>query len=261
MYVRLAFAVAAHLEPEILIVDEVLAVGDAQFQKKCLGKMEDVTRQGGKTVLFVSHNLRAIEQLCNKSILMVNGNISCIDRTSKVIEHYIVQNQEQLFCWERKLSGVNNQYRNFSSVFFSKIWLEQDIKHQISVPRINTGEPFIVCLEAINQGYSNSISIAFCIKSMKGEIIFTSHHHDKLDFLPTVAGDIITTNCAVDPNILLPGSYVIDIGITDPSWKTIDYIEDAIGFEIVDESQKMTILDKRPGIIFLPLEWEIKIMK
>ena len=68
MYVRLAFAVAAHLEPEILVIDEVLAVGDAQFQKKCLGKMEDVSKQEGRTVLFVSHNTGVVAQLCNKAI-------------------------------------------------------------------------------------------------------------------------------------------------------------------------------------------------
>src|SRR5262245_10187488 len=75
MYVRLAFAVAAHLEPEILVVDEVLAVGDAEFQKKCLGKMESVARGDGRTVLFVSHNMAAIESLCSSALLLVNGEL------------------------------------------------------------------------------------------------------------------------------------------------------------------------------------------
>src|SRR5204862_436928 len=75
MYVRLAFAVAAHLEPEILIVDEVLAVGDSQFQKKCLGKMEDVSKNDGRTVLFVSHNMAAIQNLCNKAALLSFGQL------------------------------------------------------------------------------------------------------------------------------------------------------------------------------------------
>jgi len=88
MYVRLAFAVAAHLEPEILIVDEVLAVGDAEFQKKCLGKMGDVAHQG-RTVLFVSHNMGAIESLCEKSILMDAGAVSAIGKTNDVVNNYI----------------------------------------------------------------------------------------------------------------------------------------------------------------------------
>jgi len=88
MYVRLAFAVAAHLEPEILVVDEVLAVGDAQFQKKCLGKMEDVSKNEGRTVLFVSHNMSAIKYLCNKGILLSAGTIDSVDDIGKIIDRY-----------------------------------------------------------------------------------------------------------------------------------------------------------------------------
>jgi len=88
MYVRLAFAVAAHLEPEILVVDEVLAVGDVQFQKKCLGKMKDVGREG-RTVLFVSHNLTAIRSLCETTILLTQGALSLFDKTNTVIKNYM----------------------------------------------------------------------------------------------------------------------------------------------------------------------------
>lgn len=88
MYVRLAFSVAAHLEPDILLVDEVLAVGDIEFQKKCLGKMEEVTHTAGRTILFVSHNLSAIENLCKRSILLKDGKVAMIDETSKVIAAY-----------------------------------------------------------------------------------------------------------------------------------------------------------------------------
>ncbi|MEI6843447.1 MAG: ABC transporter ATP-binding protein [bacterium] len=88
MYVRLAFSVAAHMEPEILIVDEVLAVGDAEFQKKCLGKMEEVTKSEGRTILFVSHNMGAIKQLCQKTILLEHGKIKKIGETAEVIELY-----------------------------------------------------------------------------------------------------------------------------------------------------------------------------
>ena len=89
MYVRLAFAVAAHLEPEILLVDEVLAVGDAQFQKKCLGKMEDVSAKEGRTVLFVSHNMGAIEQLTQKSLSLKNGSVQSFGNTADVVAHYL----------------------------------------------------------------------------------------------------------------------------------------------------------------------------
>lgn len=93
MYVRLAFAVAAHLQPDILIIDEVLAVGDSEFQKKCLGKMQDVNKKEGRTILFVSHNLGLVSRLCPKSFYMSNGEIMEIGETSKIIEIYQKQNQ------------------------------------------------------------------------------------------------------------------------------------------------------------------------
>lgn len=89
MYTRLAFSVAAHLEPDILLVDEVLAVGDTAFQKKCLGKMNEVTKKDGRTIIFVSHNMDVIEQLCTRCILLKNGELEMDGPTSKVIDHYI----------------------------------------------------------------------------------------------------------------------------------------------------------------------------
>jgi lipopolysaccharide transport system ATP-binding protein len=92
MYVRLAFAVAAHLEPEILIVDEVLAVGDIQFQKKCLGKMQDVSKNQGRTVLFVSHNMEAIQRLCSQCLMLEGGQLVAQGNTANIIQQYISNN-------------------------------------------------------------------------------------------------------------------------------------------------------------------------
>lgn len=89
MYVRLAFSVAAHMEPDVLIVDEVLAVGDAEFQKKCMGKMEEVTEKDGRTILFVSHDLDAIQRLCKRTVLLENGKVKMIGETREVIEKYL----------------------------------------------------------------------------------------------------------------------------------------------------------------------------
>lgn len=89
MYVRLAFSVAAHMEPDILIVDEVLAVGDAEFQKKCLGKMQEVTKKDGRTILFVSHNMAAVETLCKKTIWLEGGRIRDVGETKNIIEKYL----------------------------------------------------------------------------------------------------------------------------------------------------------------------------
>lgn len=102
MYVRLAFAVAAHLESEILIVDEVLAVGDAEFQKKCLGKMGEVSKGEGRTVLFVSHNMASINALCTSAIFMENGTIKQIGETGEIIKRYLTD------------SNINSNYREFN---------------------------------------------------------------------------------------------------------------------------------------------------
>ena len=109
MYVRLAFAVAAHLEPEILIIDEVLAVGDAEFQKKCLGKMKDVSAQG-RTVIFVSHNMDAIRNLCTRAILIQNGKINSIGHPEDIVQKYIIENYNSLTQNYKKEFNIGDEY-------------------------------------------------------------------------------------------------------------------------------------------------------
>ena len=104
MYVRLAFAVAAHLESEILLVDEVLAVGDAEFQKKCLGKMDDISKNSGKTVLFVSHNMGAVSSLCNRGVILKDGKIYFSGSTEESIASYLSLLQGR--CVDRDLSKI-----------------------------------------------------------------------------------------------------------------------------------------------------------
>jgi lipopolysaccharide transport system ATP-binding protein len=110
MYVRLAFAVAAHLEPEILIVDEVLAVGDAQFQKKCLGKMEDVSRNDGRTILFVSHNMGVVSQLCNKAFLLKQGRVAATGKVTEIIDQYISASDTGSVVYEAASLSKPNQF-------------------------------------------------------------------------------------------------------------------------------------------------------
>ena len=111
MYVRLAFAVAAHLEPEILIVDEVLAVGDAQFQKKCLGKMEDVSKNDGRTILFVSHNMGVVSQLCTSAILLNKGTIDFNGTVSSVVDKYLRnQSYTNEYTHNKEAIGVKPNY-------------------------------------------------------------------------------------------------------------------------------------------------------
>jgi lipopolysaccharide transport system ATP-binding protein len=146
MYVRLAFAVAAHLEPEILIVDEVLAVGDAEFQKKCLGKMQDVAK-GGRTVLFVSHNISAISTLCNKGILLRNGILVMAESANKTIEAYLSGfGQNHKFTSIPEHRPGSGEYR-FQSAQASKETFDckeiKIIKYQIKHYRGRVGRFFV----------------------------------------------------------------------------------------------------------------------
>ena len=121
MYVRLAFGVAAHLEPEILIVDEVLAVGDAEFQKKALGKMQDVSKGEGRTVLFVSHNMAAIKNLCQKGILLKNGQIGSIGKVENVLSDYLRTEQYENIILSERTDRYGNRNFYFTGIsFFDK---------------------------------------------------------------------------------------------------------------------------------------------
>lgn len=157
MYVRLAFSVAAHLEPEILIIDEVLAVGDAEFQKKCLGKMGEVAK-GGRTVLFVSHNMGAVKNLCSTGILLENGKVSIIGKVNNVIEIYlnnpnIVKTTKIEFERARKGNG---------KVIFSDVFIEDENYNKIDT--ILTGQQiFIVFILKVIEKKSSQVDIGFSI--------------------------------------------------------------------------------------------------
>ena len=144
MYVRLAFAVAAHLEPEILVVDEVLAVGDAEFQKKALGKMEDVSTKDGRTVLFVSHNMQAIRSLCKKAFLLENGKLILSAESDECVNYYLTNNSKTLNNKSEILKGipVDNEFellnfnitqdtREISDIVYSHLPVDIEIEYRI----------------------------------------------------------------------------------------------------------------------------------
>src|SRR5437868_10853719 len=139
MYVRLAFAVAAHLEPEILVVDEVLAVGDAQFQKKCLGKMEDVSRNEGRTVLFVSHNIVVINQLCNKSLLLSKGVSLGYGPTETIVNQYLnsdskvhefVKKEQDIYFTSFRAFGEENEVVRPDAACFFEIGIHSNYNNK-----------------------------------------------------------------------------------------------------------------------------------
>lgn len=199
MYVRLAFAVAAYLESEILIVDEVLSVGDLQFQKKCLGKMEDVSQSQGRTVLFVSHNMGTINQLCNKSILLKSGTITDIGQTADIVRKYMK-------------SGTVNGKLEKSSVFGPLVpFIEFS---QVSINDISSNDIYISPsseIKIIIKGYCKSDLDYFRsgITILKeGVKLFSFHDHEEP--VPIKQGSF--TSEFIIPNYLLrPGDYTLSI--------------------------------------------------
>ncbi len=141
MYVRLAFAVAAHLEPDILIIDEVLAVGDVEFQKKCLGKMEDVTNKDGRTVLFVSHNMSAIEHLCQKCIYLEKGTIRMIGETRDVVSSYLTD----CSVFGSTFLGDRKDRRGNGKIKMLDVYFTNEIGKRISF--LPAGKDVFVCCE------------------------------------------------------------------------------------------------------------------
>ncbi|MEI8185745.1 MAG: ABC transporter ATP-binding protein [Chlorobiaceae bacterium] len=166
MYVRLAFSVAAHLEPEILVVDEVLAVGDIEFQKKCLGKMGEVSK-GGRTVIFVSHNMAAISSFCNKSILINGGCVDYIGLTGNTIERYLnnvstVASIKVSERKDRKGSGV---------IRFTDIWIENDMGDKIMNISSGSNCKIVATYKSENHNNHKNVNIAFALRGSFNENI------------------------------------------------------------------------------------------
>lgn len=141
MTVRLGFAIAAHLDPEILVVDEVLAVGDAEFQKKAIGKMQDVSQGEGRTVLFVSHNMTSIAKLCNHCVLLSNGMVDEIGETQHIVSKYLMNNHEDFDSIGMDFE-IDGKYRVQNFAFNQNGHNNEEIKQ---------GEPFSVCFDLINE--------------------------------------------------------------------------------------------------------------
>jgi lipopolysaccharide transport system ATP-binding protein len=169
MYVRLAFGVAAHLEPEILIVDEVLAVGDAEFQKKALGKMKEVSGKEGRTVLFVSHNLAAIKNICSTCILLNNGKIESYGNVDMVIESYFLQ--------AKKAETLGEELLSKKQAFF----LDWKILNGLDIYAAYSREVCEFCFDLIVRTEITNAEFGLVIRDFKGEIIYGSNSRDSIN--------------------------------------------------------------------------------
>lgn len=223
MYVRLAFSVAAYMEPDILIIDEVLAVGDAEFQKKCLGKMDEITKKEGRTILFVSHNMAAIQQLCAKTIVLGKGQIKFIGETEDAIKFYTQNISEQMNLED--LSDRSRQQRSAMNVVFTKISFYDESGNKIN--RVLSGKKLILGMsyKSKTKDILKNCRVSFSFKTLSGGLLFTCAN----DLTETKTLDLAgegEIKCAIDNFPLNKGEYIISTFI-QVNKQIEDWIEDA----------------------------------
>lgn len=255
MYVRLAFAVAAHLESEILIVDEVLAVGDAEFQKKCLGKMGDVSRGEGRTVLFVSHNMAAVEELCDFGVMMENGTVKSTGDISSIINLYrnsnIVSNTE-----------YNSKIDNLEKSHIKKVYIT-DLDNN-PTNNINFGNGFKVNIEIFLKEKIRNPIISCRLSNSNNINIITVRSNDYVESPLTnklkVGENLITLE--FKDLTIFNDLYEISVSFVDGN-QTIEFLKNIINFEISPAFYKpdlYRIVNKENSsnsILFHEVNWEI----
>ena len=244
MYVRLAFAVAAHLESEILIVDEVLAVGDAEFQKKCLGKMGDVSKGEGRTVLFVSHNMGAVKELCNNCIFLQNGLVRNFDTTDNIIKDYIGIENERIF---ENYFKINDTHRKFvTSRDFEIISLQ--ILDSLFQNNYATNSPIKVKVELKKNNFNiKNVRIAGSIFSEEQVKIGTFFSN----VIETNDDEIHYVILSIENHNLAKGKYYfglsVGVGNQHTDNKEFDIVYEVLGFEISHSRDLNTPILKWPS--------------
>ena len=250
MFVRLAFAVAAHLEPEILVVDEVLAVGDAEFQKKCLGKMQDVAGHG-RTVLFVSHNMAAVRRLCTRGLVFSKGRLIASGDTNSMIDAYLNSAHvagETRQDFKRKPDGIKPA---FASI---------ELRNAAGRPQATffAGEPFEVAVTLHNPtSTSYGVIVGVELLDNDGVSLFTSHSDDVSRAPLMLPPGDSTATCRLDPNPLMPGSYSLQLGMVDRQWEGVDFAHPELSIRIDEVPYSGEHLHlRRPGRLIFKLPWK-----
>lgn len=223
MYVRLAFAVAAHLDPEILLIDEVLAVGDAEFQKKCLEKMEDVAANEGRTVIFVSHDMDAICRLCSRCILLRQGEIEKSGNTAEVVAVYLGGEQQQM-------PVIEFPPRDNEASFRSAGLYGPDDQAKAS---FSSSEPVLLKCAFKVQRRIEGLQLSFAVLNFKREQIFYSTLSMADPPILVEAPGEYKITAAIPRRLLLPGRYSINLALHTPKTKLYDRRTQALSFTIV----------------------------
>jgi lipopolysaccharide transport system ATP-binding protein len=247
MYVRLAFAVAAHLEPEILIVDEVLAVGDAEFQKKAIGKMKDISNQTGRTVLFVSHNMAAVKSLCTKGVVLENGTSVFQGTAEESVKYYLSQNQDRGShkSWTLEDAPGNDKIKLLSIKVVNKekqsaLFIDDDIEIIYSFNNIVE---------------KSTIGTTISLSSQDEQVVFSdgSLVYDDQDSKK----GIVHIKATIPKKTLNSGHYFISLVFGINKRYVIAKFDNIVSFEV--NLGKDIKHDKRlPGVTYKELEWQLK---
>ncbi len=247
MYVRLAFAVAAYLEPEILIVDEVLAVGDAEFQKKCLGKMKDVSINQGRTVLFVSHNMAAIKTLCNSALLIENGKVKFAGNTASAVSFHL------------KGNSLTQNKREFDSEFENSYFL----LHEISINGLYRSPDFALTEDQIIEFHANftiktdpgNLHFTYVLGDEEGEPLFTFSHISTGQKIKSGLNHLI---CTFPKGFLNVGTYYLSVYLIEDAKNAVFVEKDILSFDIQFAERNIGgWMGREPGFIKPIFKWDL----
>ncbi|MEY4433006.1 MAG: Quaternary-amine-transporting ATPase [Bacteroidota bacterium] len=238
MYVRLGFAISAHLNPEILIVDEVLAVGDADFQKKSLGKMKEVAANE-KTILFVSHNLTAVSNLCNKTLHLEKGRVKQMGETSQILKNYMseVQSKKMQYTAESFANGLGNEFIRLKCA-------EIQPKLSSGVDYWTVKDAFKMHFEFWNTLNDVELNVSIHLYASTGECIFNIGSHPQ-----KYQEGIISTDVEIPGHFLNDGSYFLSIMVVKNGSIVLVNFDELFEFEIADYRENTTWYGKWPGYV------------
>ena len=247
MTVRLGFAVAAFLEPEILVVDEVLAVGDAEFQKKAIGKMQDVSRNEGRTVLFVSHNMSSIKRLCSKGILLNAGKIEFEGSINETVREYLTVFHGNLIS-----QATFNLDNKLFQVIEAKLIDNNDL---ILSKAIGVNSEIFLYIKYRFEKDFPKVHMTFLIGNEEGETILFCDRMDYHISYARVEKGVYETKLKIPNPLLLPGKYSITAGLAIADVWEDNHKFDILSFEISDAESNRT--SKRQGYVFIPIKWDL----
>ncbi len=247
MYVRLAFAVAAHLEPEILVVDEVLAVGDADFQKKCLGKMGDVASEG-RTVLFVSHNIASIQRLCSSVILLDSGKIVAHGPAHEVTARYLQSGTAELLSWERTTPPLESAY-------FQKIYLSEEPGGE-AVDYLTTASALTINMDLVVKSAPRDMQLSVTLSDGYDLWIVSSSPQDA-GLAPPAEPGRYRAAVQFPAELLVSRMYGLRVVMWSPNQGTVEKIDD-LRFQVQEAASLTNSTPQgRAGLIAMRCEWEL----